>query len=138
MMRIIASGDRHWTDFDFVYRVFQDRYPRDTQLIHGDNGNDDGTHGLDRIAARAAALLFDHTPIAAPAEWQVYGLAAGPRRNGWMLRNYGTIHEVIAFHDDIRSSKGTKDMLAQAERMGIPTLLCTHHSGIPAGQGRLF
>jgi len=29
--------------------------------------------------------------------------------------------ELIAFHIDIKNSKGTKDMVKQAEKLGIPT-----------------
>lgn len=53
-----------------------------------------------------------------PAEWNKYGKAAGPIRNGQMLK-YAIAEDamVIAFWDG--HSRGTKNMLDQARRAGV-------------------
>ena len=52
-----------------------------------------------------------------PALWQTRHQGAGPQRNSIMLALEP--HEVVAFHPDLKKSKGTKDMLKQAEKAGI-------------------
>lgn len=53
-----------------------------------------------------------------PAEWNKYGKAAGPIRNGQMLKYAITADAmVIAFWDG--HSRGTKNMLEQARRAGV-------------------
>lgn len=59
---------------------------------------------------------FVHLPF--PADWNRYGRAAGPIRNRQMLTE-GKPDLVVAFHDDIESSKGTKDMVTIAEKAGV-------------------
>lgn len=54
-----------------------------------------------------------------PAHWDIHGRAAGPIRNQQML-DEGLPDMVIAFHDDIASSKGTKDMISRAEKNSVP------------------
>lgn len=51
--------------------------------------------------------------------------AAGPRRNQQML-DEGKPLLVLAFHDDIKSSRGTKDMVSRAKRAGIRTYVISH------------
>ena len=45
--------------------------------------------------------------------------AAGPKRNGWMLR-WGQPDYVLAFHPYIINSRGTKNLVEQARKMKIP------------------
>lgn len=59
-----------------------------------------------------------------PADWPRFGSAGGPIRNWQMLRD-GRPDVVLAFHDDIAASKGTKNMLGMAQGEGIPTRLYT-------------
>ena len=54
---------------------------------------------------------------ACPAEWDTFGKAAGPIRNGWMLKMEPDL--VLAFHNDIRQSKGTANMVSIARKKGI-------------------
>ena len=58
-----------------------------------------------------------------PAQWDLHGKAAGPIRNRLMLAQHPDI--VLAFHADINSSKGTKDMIRVAEAANIPTEVFT-------------
>jgi hypothetical protein len=56
--------------------------------------------------------------IRVSAKWEKYGLAAGPIRNQEMLDTYKP-DLVVAFHNDIEHSKGTKDMITRAMNYGI-------------------
>jgi hypothetical protein len=53
-----------------------------------------------------------------PADWKKHGPSAGPKRNQQML-DEGKPGIVYVFHDDIESSKGSKDMKRRAEKAGI-------------------
>lgn len=122
--RILVCGSRHWTDEDTI-RAALAAFPSNTLVIHGDNGNANYTRGADRIAARIAKELFDCAPLAFPADWDRYGLAAGPRRNREMAETRPDV--VLAFHDDIEKSKGTKHMVGLARGMGIPVAIISNH-----------
>lgn len=80
--------------------------PVDAVVIHGD------ARGADRMA-RDAALRLGLILIAFPADWEYYGKGAGPIRNRQMIEE-GTPDFVLAFHDDLASSKGTRDMISLA------------------------
>jgi len=53
-----------------------------------------------------------------PADWEKYGRAAGPIRNKQMIME-GKPDLVVAFHNNISKSRGTKNMVTQARRHGI-------------------
>jgi len=57
-----------------------------------------------------------------PARWDLYGRAAGPLRNSQMLKE-GKPNLVIAFHDNLDSSKGTKDMVNKSLKDNIEVIL---------------
>ena len=66
-----------------------------------------------------------------PAEWDKYGKAAGPIRNHQMLDallSYKDTHllTIIAFHDNISASRGTKNMITIAEAAGITATVVRH------------
>lgn len=52
------------------------------------------------------------------AEWDIYGLSAGPIRNKLMLDRKPKV--VLTFHSDLDKSRGTKNMIKQAEKLKIP------------------
>jgi hypothetical protein len=108
-MRILVCGSRHFNDLDQMEEVmFQNFYPGDI-LIHGD------AKGADRLAERTAQpyVIVERYP----AKWKEYGKRAGPIRNQQMLEE-GKPDLVIAFLAP--NSKGTKDMVARAEKAGVP------------------
>ncbi len=115
-MKILVSGDRNWTDVDCIREVLKKYDPKETTLIHG------AARGADTIAANVAAEMGFKKILPFKAEWDRYGRAAGPIRNGVML-NVGKPDRVIAFHSNIAESKGTKDMLERAKKAGVPTEL---------------
>ena len=81
-----------------------------TEIIHGD------CRGADRMAGEVAELLGIQVHKV-PADWDTYGNKAGPIRNSIMLGYMPKM--VIAFHNDIENSKGTKDMVTKAKNAGI-------------------
>jgi hypothetical protein len=111
-MRVLICGDRHWTErypiFSLINRLEPDA------IIEG------CASGADRMAEEIAAD-FDIVLHHFPAQWQVYGRAAGPIRNQRMLDD-GKPDLVVAYHDDIARSRGTKDMLDRARKARLPVL----------------
>lgn len=117
---ILVTGDRNWSLDNEAQKITVwgalNGYKRHNPLVvHG------AAKGVDRIAdTHARALGMEVHPH--PADWEAYHRAAGPIRNQEML---DTEHPnlVLAFHDDIVSSKGTRDMVNRAVKLGIPIIL---------------
>jgi len=117
-MVILVTGDRNWTKArsDVVLEALQEHQDKNPIVVHG------AAKGVDLLAARIAeGLGYEVHPH--PADWDKYHKAAGPIRNREMLEEKPDL--VLAFHDDIVSSKGTKNMVNQAVAAGIPVLLVT-------------
>lgn len=70
-------------------------------------------------------MRLDFVPLPFPAKWKEFGRAAGPIRNQQML-DEGKPELVLAFHDDLENSKGTKDMVGRAMKADLPVILYTH------------
>lgn len=111
-LRVLVCGDRDWNDWETITAELQ-RLPRDTVIIHG------GARGADKMAAYVAATDLCLSVIPFPADWKKHGKAAGPIRNQEMLDS-GRPTRVLAFHPDLRNSKGTADMIRRARAAGIP------------------
>lgn len=110
-MRVLVCGDRNWSDRQKIVDRLR-LLPPNTLIIQG------GARGADRLARNVAVevgFLFEEFP----AEWEVYGRAAGPIRNLQMLDTRPDL--VIAFHSNLSSSKGTKHTVVNARLRGIPT-----------------
>lgn len=110
-MRVLCCGDRNW----WKYSVVKDRLselPAGTVIIQG------CCRGADACAAVAGEFLGFNV-LDFPADWEHDGKAAGPIRNKRMLLE-GKPDLVIAFHHDLASSRGTKDMVRIARMAGIP------------------
>jgi hypothetical protein len=127
-MRILVCGSREWTDPEPIRRELraipeefgvtttQDGYEKHLVgpvIVHGD------CRGADRLAGAIAAVMGLPVRVV-PADWNRYGPKAGPLRNERMLKEFGPIDLVLAFHEDLPRSKGTKDMIARAVRAGVP------------------
>jgi hypothetical protein len=115
-MRVLICGSRHWTDTDAVVQEVAMLVPG-TVVIHGD------APGADRIAG-ATAEARGLQVVRFPADWERHGRAAGPIRNRQMLRE-GKPDLVLAFTADLERSQGTRDMVRQAQRAGVPVRLIT-------------
>lgn len=112
--RVLVTGSREWTNITVIKlaicRVVDERGVE--VVIHG------ACRGADRIAgvvARRMGIAVEPYP----AKWKVYGNAAGPIRNRQMLRE-GKPTLVLAFHNSIDTSTGTRDMLEIADAAGVP------------------
>ncbi len=114
-MRLLICGDRHWTNSKLIGEWI-DKYSPDI-VIEGD------CRGADKMAgeeARKRGIGVEEYP----AQWDKHGRGAGPIRNKQMLEEGKPTH-VLAFHNNIEESKGTKNMLMQAERIGIQVEVIT-------------
>jgi len=116
---VLVTGDRNWTDEAMIVRALS-HFPRGTLLVHGD------ARGADRIAGQVAQRLGFRVQ-AEPADWDRYGKAAGPKRNESMLSYYEP-DVVLAFHDDLRGSKGTADCVARARAKGYKVYEYSHET----------
>lgn len=117
-MRILICGSRNWIDWGTLYRIIS-ALPPGTVIISGE------ARGADRIARRIAEACGLEVEKY-PANWNAYGKAAGPIRNRQMLKE-GKPDLVLAFHEKIRESKGTGDMVRISVLAGIDVLINPTH-----------
>jgi len=120
MIRILICGDRNWTDRRSIESYLSCHAPELTTVIHG------GAKGADSIAGEIAEKMGMEVEVF-PADWKRYGRGAGPIRNRQMLDAH--VDLVVWFHLDIESSKGTRNMVTQAMKAGIPRV--PGMSGLP-------
>lgn len=114
MKRVLICGDRGWTNGRLIlkYLKYLQAFGGTKVVIEGE------CSGADSLARKAAEELgLEVAPF--PANWKKFGRAAGPIRNQQML-DEGKPTYVLAFHNDIEHSKGTKDMVARARKAHIP------------------
>lgn len=119
-MKLLVCGDRNWTDRKLIYDYLKYDLPYHSSLtiISG------MARGADTIAAEWA--IEKNVPLMKfPANWKEYGKSAGPIRNREMLKK-GNPDMVLAFHDNINASKGTKDMVTISIEALIPTVVIGH------------
>lgn len=106
MVRILVCGDRNWKRMDIIERELK-KFPPGTIVIEGEAP---GADTLGRFVAEK--LGFKVIPF--PAKWHIYRRGAGPIRNQQMI-DEGKPDLVLAFHEDISKSVGTKDMVNRAK-----------------------
>ena len=106
-MKILVCGGRAFEDWRLLYAILSDYDNEDISLISG------GCSGADALAAQYAR---EHNiPLQEfLADWEAYGLAAGPIRNQEML-DEGRPDLVIA----LPGGRGTADMVRRAKRAGV-------------------
>lgn len=126
-MIAIFCGDRVWRDYDLILVTMKRLVVEDglSLVIEGE------AHGADNLSRIAAEELgIEVKPFR--ADWKRYGRAAGPIRNGvqllFLLDHEDQDKRVIAFHDDLDSSKGTKDMVNQAREKGVSVEVIKHYA----------
>lgn len=130
MARVIVCGDRHYADEKYVWDRLDEQDRRQpgglTYVIDGTAAGAD-TFGFNwrtyrqRGGARFAPH-WRHTKDCEPSCQRPVGKRAGVLRNQQML-DEGRPDLVIAFHNDIGQSRGTRDMIRRAVKAGIPTFL---------------
>ena len=116
MYKVLICGSRFYTRYEkvlhYIRRLKATSVHGDIVIIAG------GARGADALAVKAAiacGLPFREYP----AQWEKYGKKAGPIRNQTML-DMEKPGLVVAFHEDIENSKGTKDMVSRASKSGVP------------------
>ena len=112
--RILVTGSRNWVDEKKVYAALREELPV-SLLIEGE------AKGADTIAKQAAQRLGIKV-LPFRADWRRYGRSAGPIRNQRML-DEGKPDLVLAFHENLEHSKGTKDMINRAKAAGVEVKL---------------
>lgn len=116
-MKILVTGDREWRAEDVIERAVLHLIPEpnsDDLIIQG------GARGADTLAWKVAKRLGIRC-ITYSADWKLFKRAAGPIRNRQMLA--GCPDVVLAFHDDLDSSKGTRDMVSISKKKGLTVIL---------------
>jgi hypothetical protein len=113
-MKVVVCGSRDWESYEEVDAVRKRLFdlPSDTILVEG------GCDGVDTMA-RNLALNMGFEVVTFWAAWKKHGKAAGPKRNIKMLDTGPSL--VIAFHNDLSKSKGTKHIVREARKRGIET-----------------
>jgi hypothetical protein len=127
-MRLLICGDRDWDDKELIKKMVLELRP--TVIIDG------AAPGADELAAEVAKELG----IALeeyPADWEGLGTKAGPIRNTQMLVE-GKPELVLAFHDYLETSKGTKDMVRKASVAGVSIIFIKHDEPPHMAQVREF
>lgn len=116
-MKILITGSRFWTNRKSISNALRavinehSLKREDLVIIHGKCRGADML--ADSIARTNGIKVVDY-----PANWKD-GKQAGPIRNQEMLDKNPDIDLVLAFHDDLDQSKGTKDMIQRARKAGI-------------------
>lgn len=149
-MRLLITGDRNWATGD--------RKQAEGRLLFSVLDEFHKQHGIDVLiegcATGADWLAGGHPPVYAPsdpdfvikepgwawvrkvpsehypANWAEKGRAAGPIRNAQMLRD-GKPDYAIAFHPELRESKGTRDMVKKLLKASIPVMYVSGWQWMP-------
>jgi hypothetical protein len=111
MLRVLICGGRNYTDFERIKDalVGLGGAAAIELVIHG------AARGADQLGGEAATGLG--IPVqAVPANWDLYGRAAGPIRNQQMLNEHHP-NLVLAFPDP--ESRGTWDMVRRAKSANV-------------------
>jgi O-acetyl-ADP-ribose deacetylase (regulator of RNase III) len=128
---ILVSGDRRWTHPDRLAQVLDQAAAEaggPVRLLVGDCPT-----GADRHAARWArqrGVAFE----VFPARWAQMAAEGRPRQAAGPLRNLAMLDAldqadgarlVVAFHDDLSGSRGTRHLVRAAHGRGYPVTLVT-------------
>jgi hypothetical protein len=117
--RVLICGDRNWDNFELILKELSKvQQERGVGVVI--EGEAKGADTLGRIAAMRLGIPV----MECPANWRKHGLAAGPIRNRHMLTEYKPTL-VLAFHNYIENSKGTKDMVNIARAAGVTVQVIT-------------
>lgn len=122
---ILITGGRDYnsdSQYQKIYqslKFYEDKY---VLVVHG------GCRGADSLADIASRKLGFDVQVYTP-EWKKYNKFAGIKRNMEMvdrlvsLRDSGSECIVLAFHEDINSSKGTKHCIEYAKKYSLPVII---------------
>lgn len=118
-MRLLICGSRFWKNKQLIKTVLQEiLYNSVIECIV--EGEAKGADSMGRELAEELGIPV----LKFPADWQHHGKAAGYIRNQQMIIE-AKPDFILAFHNDITNSKGTKDMIKQAIKYKIPYRIIT-------------
>jgi RimJ/RimL family protein N-acetyltransferase len=109
MYKVLVCGGRDFEDAELLYRTL-DELPRPCCIIHG------AARGADALAAEWAHSR-QQLQMPFPAQWSLYGRAAGMHRNIQMLEQ-GEPDLVVAFE----GGRGTAHMVRTSRAAGVQVL----------------
>ncbi|MCE5254205.1 MAG: DUF2493 domain-containing protein [Actinomycetia bacterium] len=122
-MRLLVCGDRNWTDDAVILAQLELRRP-DAVIHRADKG-------AGKMAGEAAEYL--HISHGGPVvNWHDHGREAGSIANQAMIDERPDL--VLAFHDDLDTSKVTKDIIDRALLAGVRVLVLSH-AGVVLSSG---
>lgn len=110
-MRILVTGGRAYRDSNRIDQVLSEVFGLNDCLIQGGASGADGLAYLWASRRGIAVCTF-------LANWDQYGPAAGPIRNGWMIE-HAQPDLVIAFP----GGDGTADCVQRAREAGVEVRL---------------
>jgi len=115
-MRLIVSGGRDFVDVPLLWRTLDELAAESAieLLIEGASDQITGPYKGADYWAHQWALARQVPCLRQPAKWGEHGKAAGPIRNGEMIKQY-QMDYLLAFP----GGRGTADMIKQAERAGL-------------------
>lgn len=119
-MKILVTGDRNWDDPVAIGKAILETISEfditlsesDITVVHG------AARGADSLAGEVSKT-FGFRVLEFPAQWNLYGRAAGPIRNQQMLDENPDIDVCLSFHKNLNESKGTRDMVNRVTNAGI-------------------
>lgn len=114
-MKVLICGDRDYTNKGRIKYALANLGAQTDVIIEGE------CIGADLLGAEIGEELGISIERY-PAQWHRFGRAAGPMRNKQML-NEGKPDIVLAFHNNILKSHGTKNMIMQSLRQGVRVVL---------------
>ena len=107
-MKVVIAGSRDITDYDILLKAIKECPFEITEVISG------RARGVDTLGEKYAEDYGLKLHLF-PADWKKYRNAAGPIRNAQMA----DFADVVLCVWDGKSS-GTKDMMNQAKKRGLP------------------
>ncbi len=125
---ILITGSRDWDDKTLMFNILSEYKDKNVTIIHGN------CKGADKCSDLIGKQLSFNI-ISMPADWKKYGKGAGPIRNKEMINlllDYRSKEDiisyvlVIAFHDNLNASKGTKHCIGLALREKLPIRYVDH------------
>lgn len=106
-MRVIIAGSRNGNDYSALLAAIQESKFDITTVVSG------CARGVDTMGEHYAETMG--IPVVRyPAQWDVHGKAAGPRRNRQMAENAEALIALL-----YPGSRGTLNMIETAKKLGL-------------------
>lgn len=124
MRVVLCCGDRNWGNSSKIEKALKEEMRKSSidYVIEG------GANGADYLSKKVAQKMKIQVIEFLP-NWENLSYAAGPIRNSKQLEVAMTLSDepliVLAFHSDIKNSKGTKDMVNKAKKEGVKVRIIT-------------